>query len=79
MSETLAFLKDKEITRVSAVGNQSRGFSANKAINAYARFLFRNWLLSPVTIVSTVEGEEKEITVPKLYTLKSRALIQEAI
>ena len=79
LSDTLAFLKDKEITRVSGIGNQSKGFSANKAINGYARGLFRNWLLSPVAVVQTIDGEQRESVIPRLYTLKSRALIQEAI
>ena len=79
LSDTLAFLKDKEIARVSGIGNQSKGFSANKAINGYARGLFRNWLLSPVAVVQTIDGEQRESVIPRLYTLKSRALIQEAI
>lgn len=79
LSDRLEYLKDKEITKVAGIGNNSKGYTANKFINAYGRLLYRNWLLTPVPIIQQVEGEQREIMIPRLYTLKSRALIQESI
>lgn len=80
LSDTLGFLKDKEITRVPSVGNQSKGFNnAGKFVGGYGRLLYRNWLLTPVPITVEQDGVTQVTTVPRLYTLKSRALIQESI
>lgn len=78
LSDRLEYLKDKEITKVPGVGNNSKGYTANKFINSYGRLLYRNWLLTPVPI-QIVDGEQTEMMVPRLYTMKSRALIQESI
>ena len=79
LSDRLEYLKDKEITKVAGIGNNSKGYTANKFINAYGRLLYRNWLLTPIPIIQEIEGEQREIMIPRLYTLKSRALIQESI
>lgn len=79
LSDRLEYLKDKEITKVPGVGNNSKGYTANKFINSYGRLLYRNWLLTPIPIIQVVEGEQTEMMVPRLYTMKSRALIQESI
>lgn len=79
LSDRLEYLKDKEITKVPGVGNNSKGYTANKFINSYGRLLYRNWLLTPVPIIQIVDGEQTEMMVPRLYTMKSRALIQESI
>ena len=79
LSDRLEYLKDKEITKVPGVGNNSKGYTANKFINSYGRLLYRNWLLTPVPIIQIVDGKQTEMMVPRLYTMKSRALIQESI
>lgn len=79
LSDRLEYLKDKEITKVPGVGNNSKGYTANKFINRYGRLLYRNWLLTPVPIIQIVDGKQTEMAVPRLYTMKSRALIQESI
>ena len=79
LSDRLEYLKDKEITKIPGVGNQSKGYAANKFINGYGRLLYRNWLLTPIPMVQEVDGEQREVMIPRLYTLKSRALIQESI
>lgn len=79
LSDRLEYLKDKEITKVPGVGNNSKGYTANKFINSYGRLLYRNWLLTLVPIIQIVDGEQTEMMVPRLYTMKSRALIQESI
>lgn len=79
LSDRLEYLKDKEIIKVPGVGNNSKGYTANKFINSYGRLLYRNWLLIPVPTIQIVDGEQTEMMVPRLYTMKSRALIQESI
>ena len=79
LSDRLEYLKDKEITKVPGVGNNSKGYTANKFINSYGRLLYRNWLLTPIPTIQIVDGEQTEMMVPRLYTMKSRALIQESI
>ena len=79
LTDTLEYLRDKNIVKTTAFGNNVKGTAATAPVNAYARTLLRNWLLQPVTMMSRLQDEENEITVPKLFTLKSRALIEELI
>lgn len=79
MTEGLEFLKDKEMIESFKIGNKSKGTNASEPINNYARNLIRSWLCKPIEIIQVVDGKEKQITVPQLYTLKSRAFIQELI
>ena len=79
LTDVLDFLKDKDMIKGGSYGNKAKGTNATAAINAYARNLLRSWLLKPVTIIQTIDGEDKEIVVPNLYTLRSRALIKELI
>lgn len=79
LTDVLDFLKDKDMIKGGSYGNKAKGTNATAAVNAYARNLLRSWLLKPVTIIQTIDGEDKEIVVPNLYTLRSRALIKELI
>lgn len=78
LTEQLEFLKDKDMVRES-YGNKARGTNASVPVNAFAKNLLRAWLLKPVPIIQTVDGEEQEVMVPNLYTLRNRALIKELI
>lgn len=79
LTDVLDFLKDKDMVKGSSYGNKAKGTNATAAINAYARNLLRSWLLRPVPVVQTIDGEEKETIIPNLYTVKSRALLKELI
>ena len=59
--------------------HNSKGTNASPAINAYARSRLRSWLLTPVPIMQTIDGEEKEVMVPRLFTVRNRALLKELI
>lgn len=59
--------------------HNSKGTQATAAINAYAKNLLRSWLLRPVPVIQTIDGEDQEVMIPNLYTLRSRALIKELI
>lgn len=78
LTEQLEFLKDKDMVKES-YGNKARGTNATVPINAFARNLLRAWLLKPIPIMQIVDGEEEEVLVPNLYTLRNRALIKELI
>ena len=78
LTEQLDFLKDKDMVKDS-YGNKARGTNASAPVNAFARNLLRAWLLKPVPVIQTVDGEEQEVMIPNLYTLRNRALIKELI
>ena len=79
LTDVLDFLKDRDMIKGSSYGNKAKGTNATAAINAYAKNLLRSWLLKPTNIIQTIDGEDQEITVSNLYTLRSRALIKELI
>ena len=78
LTDVLNFLKEKQMMK-EGYGNKSKGTNASPAINAYARSRLRSWLLSPVPIIQTIDGEEKEVLVPRLFTVRNRALLKELI
>lgn len=79
LTDVLDFLKDKDMVKGSSYGNKAKGTNATAAINAYAKSLLRIWLLRPVPVIQTIDGEDQEVMIPNLYTLRSRALIKELI
>jgi hypothetical protein len=78
LTDVLNFLKEKQMMK-DGYGNKSKGTNASPAINAYARSRLRSWLLVPVPIMQTIDGEEKEVMVPRLFTVRNRALLKELI
>lgn len=79
LTDQLEFLKDKQMIKDTGYGNKAKGTNATEAINAFARNRLRAWLLRPVTVIKTVDGEEQEVEIPNLFTLRSRAFIKELI
>ena len=75
LADTPEYLKDKDIIKNIGVGNNSKGVKATKPVNGYANRLIRDWLLKPVTIQSSEDGEET--TVFNLTRIRNRALIKE--
>lgn len=78
LTDVLDFLKEKQMMK-DGYGNKSKGTNASPAINAYARSRLRSWLLAPVPVMQTIDGEEKEVMVPRLFTVRNRALLKELI
>lgn len=78
LTDVLDFLKERQMMK-DGYGNKSKGTNASPAINAYARSRLRSWLLAPVPIMQTIDGEEKEVKVPRLFTVRNRALLKELI
>lgn len=79
LTDQLEFLKDKQMIKDTGYGNKAKGTNATEAINAFAINRLRAWLLRPVTVIKTVDGEEQEVEIPNLFTLRSRAFIKELI
>lgn len=74
LTDTLEFLRDKQMIKSSTFGNTSKGTYASAVVNSYARDLIRKWLLKPVP-----SGGDDEILVPNLNFIRNRALLQELI
>ncbi len=79
LTDQLEFLRDKQMIKETGYGNKAKGTNATLAINSYARNLLRAWLLRPVVVIQEVDGEQVEVAIPALFTLRSRALIKELI
>lgn len=79
LTDQLEFLKDKQMIKDTGYGNKAKGTNAVEAINAFARNRLRAWLLKPTTVIQVVDGEETEVDIPNLFTLRSRAFIKELI
>lgn len=80
LADTPEYLQDKELLRINKMGNNMKGVRATKPINNYADDLTREWMIQRETVVQKDEnGKEIEIERKKLFSLKNRAFIMEAI
>ena len=80
LADTPDYLKDKQLITAIGYGNKSKGIRATVPIIKYGFKLLRDWLLKPVTKIETDEnGEDHEVTMPNLYTIRNRALLKELI
>ena len=77
LTDTLEFLKDKDDAVGSIVTNKSKGTNATQFVNNYGRRLIRDWLIKPTSIITSVNGEDVETTVPSLMKIRNIALLQE--
>lgn len=79
LADTPEYLRDKQLVKYSSFGSNQKGVNATAAINNYANGLIRDWLMKPVTMISTVDGVDKEVVTQNLFFLRNRALIEELI
>ena len=79
LTDQLESLSDKQLIKEGSYGNKAKGTNATEAINNYGRERLRSWLLAPITTIQEVDGEPTEVSIPALFTLRSRALIKELI
>ena len=79
LTDTLEYLKDKDIIKGSFYGNKAKGTNANLPINNYGKKLLKFWLLKPTTVIQNMDGKDTEVTIPSLYTIRNRALLKELI
>ena len=78
LTDVLDFLKEKNMAK-PGYGNTAKGTTATAPVNAFAKNLLRSWLLKPAIIVTEIDGEPQEVEVYNLYSLRSKALIEEMI
>lgn len=80
LADTPQYLRDKQIIKYSGFGSSAKGVSATAAVNNFANSKIKDWLNEIVQVESKDEnGNKTLIDIPKLYTLKNRALIEELI
>lgn len=79
LADTPEYLRDKQMIKYSSFGSNQKGVNATAAINNYANGLIRDWLMKPVTMITTIDGVEQEVVTQNLFFLRSRALIEELI
>ena len=80
LADTPEYLRDKQLVKYSSFGSNAKGVNVSANINNFANSLIKDWLLMKVPVEVKQEDGHIEIQeVPKLYTLKTRALIEEAI
>lgn len=79
LADTPEYLRDKQLIKYSAFGSNSKGVNASAAINNYANEMIRDWLLKPVVTNIVEDGVSKEVTMPNLFNIKNRALLEELI
>lgn len=80
LAETPEYLRDKQLIKYKGFGSNAYGVNASAAINNYANGLLKDWFNKMVTVTTKNKaGEESQVQVPMIYTLKTRALIEEAI
>ena len=79
LADTPEYLRDKQLVKYSSFGSNQKGVNATAAINNYANGLIRDWLMKPVTMLTTIDGVEQEVVTQNLFFLRNRALIEELI
>lgn len=80
LAETPEYLRDKQLIKYSSFGSNAYGVNASGAINSYADSLLKDWFLKPIMeTIKDENGELKEIFTSNLFTIKNRALLEEAI
>ena len=79
LADTPEYLRDKQMIKYSSFGSNQKGVNATAAINNYANGLIRDWLMKPVTMITTIDGVEQEVVTQNLFFLRNRALIEELI
>lgn len=80
LAETPEYLRDKQLIKYKGFGSNAYGVNASASINNYANGLLKDWFNKMITVTTKDEnGKESQVQVPIIYTLKTRALIEEAI
>lgn len=80
LAETPEYLRDRQLIKYSNFGSSNYGINASAPINNYANGLIKDWLnkLVPTTIKKEDGGESVQ-SIPNLFFIRSRALLEELI
>jgi hypothetical protein len=80
LADTPEYLKERQMVGSIGYGNKAKGIHATTPIINGAFKMINSWLLKPITkIEKDADGNDVEVTMPNLYHLRNRALIQELI
>lgn len=80
LADTPQYLRDTQVIKYKGFGSSAKGVSALPAVNNLANIKIKDWLNSIVQeSITDEQGETIIREIPKLYTLKGRALIEELI
>ena len=77
LTDTLEFLKDKDMVKGALYGNKTKGTVATQPVNSYARRCIRDWLLKPIEVTKIGDNGETVETIPLLFKICNKALLQE--
>lgn len=77
LTDTLEFLKDKDMVKGALYGNKTKGTVATQPVNSYARRCIRDWLLKPIEVTKVGDNGETVETIPLLFKICNKALLQE--
>lgn len=74
------YLRERQLVKYSNFGSAQKGISVNAPINNFATSLIKDWL-SKKYLIDTVDenGAATQQSIPMLYSLRGRALIEELI
>lgn len=78
LAETPEYLKEQNIIKEIGYGNKGVGVNATANVNGFADRLTKEWLIKKRVVLVKEEGQEKEVEIPNLFTVKNRAFLQEA-
>ena len=78
LAETPEYLKEQNIIKEIGYGNKGVGVNATANVNSFADRLTKEWLIKKQVVLIKEDGEQKEVEIPNLFTVKNRAFLQEA-
>lgn len=78
LAETPEYLKEQNIIKEIGYGNKGVGVNATANVNGFADRLTKEWLIKKQVVLVKEDGQEKEVEIPNLFTVKNRAFLQEA-
>lgn len=80
LCDTPQILRDTEYVKGVLQGNKLKGTNATQGINKYARRLLADWMVKSRSInTENSEGQDEELLILNLHTIRSVGLIQEAL
>lgn len=80
LAETPEYLRDRQLTSTSRIGNTAYGIHATAPIIRFGIRLINLWLMKPVVkIEKDAQGQEAEVQIPNLYFIRNRALLKELV
>lgn len=77
LADTPDYLKERDIVKVSGIGNMSKGVRTTDPIINHGEQLIRDWLCKEVILNEQTETSEETKRVSNIYFIKNLALLKE--